>query len=301
MFSRGRAPCQKNFGRGGMFLEKYIERARHIEVQIFGDGAGRVVSLGERDCSTQRRNQKLIEETPAPGLSDTLRQRLFDAAIRLGQAVNYQSAGTVEFVLDVHTQEFYFLEVNTRLQVEHGVTEEVTGVDLVEWMIRQAANEDLELKAPLVQGASIQVRVYAEDPARQFRPSAGMLTQARFAASARVETWVEDGSLITPFYDPLLAKIITVGKDRAEALSGMQEALAATVIGGIESNLDYLRQLVADPLFALGGMTTRALDAFAYAPRTVEVLAAGTQTTVQDYPGRLGFWNVGVPAIGTDG
>jgi urea carboxylase len=290
--------AQKNFSRGGLFLEKYIERARHIEVQIFGDGAGRVIALGERDCSAQRRNQKLIEETPAPGLSDALRQRLVDSAIRLGKAVSYQSAGTVEFVFDAATEEFYFLEVNTRLQVEHGVTEEVTGVDLVEWMIRQAANDDFEFEAPPARGASIQVRLYAEDPARQFRPSAGLLTHARFAANARVETWVEDGSVVTPFYDPLLAKIITVGADRAAALSEMREALAGTVIGGIESNLDYLRQLVADPLFAGGGMTTRALDAFAYAPRTFEVLAAGTQTTVQDYPGRLKFWNVGVPPSG---
>jgi urea carboxylase len=290
--------AKKNFSRGGLFLEKYIERARHIEVQIFGDGAGQVIALGERDCSAQRRNQKLIEETPAPGLSDALRQRLVDSAIRLGKAVNYQSAGTVEFVFDTATEEFYFLEVNTRLQVEHGVTEEVTGVDLVEWMLRQAANDDFEFEAPPARGASIQVRLYAEDPARQFRPSAGLLTHARFAANARVETWVEDGSVVTPFYDPLLAKIITVGADRAAALSEMREALAGTVIGGIESNLDYLRQLVADPLFACGGMTTRALDAFAYAPRTFEVLTAGTQTTVQDYPGRLKFWNVGVPPSG---
>jgi urea carboxylase len=288
----------KNFGRGGLFLEKYIERARHIEVQIFGDGTGRVIALGERDCSTQRRHQKLIEETPAPGLSDALRQALFDSAVRLGQAVNYQSAGTVEFVLDALSQEFYFLEVNTRLQVEHGVTEEVTGVDLVEWMIRRAAQEDFELRAPPARGASMQVRLYAEDPHRQFRPSSGLLTHARFAAGARVETWVQDGSLVTPFYDPLLAKIITVGADRAAALAKMRDALGATLIAGIETNLEYLQQLIADPLFTGGAMTTRALDAFAYAPRSVEVLAAGTQTTVQDYPGRLGLWNVGVPPSG---
>jgi urea carboxylase len=288
----------KNFRRGGVFLEKYIERARHIEVQIFGDGAGQVIALGERDCSAQRRNQKLIEETPAPGLSEPTRRRLLDSAVRLGKAVNYQSAGTVEFVYDAAAEEFYFLEVNTRLQVEHGVTEEVTGVDLVEWMIRQAANEAFELRTPPARGASIQVRLYAEDPARQFMPSTGLLTHARFAANARVDTWVEDGSLVTPFYDPLLAKIITVGANRAAALGSMQEALAGTTIGGIETNLDFLRQLVADPLFASGGMTTRALDTFAYAPRTLEVLAAGTQTTIQDYPGRLKFWNVGVPPSG---
>src|SRR5216684_2782529 len=242
--------AKKNFSRGGQFLEKYIERARHIEVQLFGDGAGRVIALGERDCSAQRRNQKLIEENSGAGLSGVLRQRLFASAIRLGEAVDYQSAGTVEFV------------------------------------------------TPQPRGASIQVRLYAEDPARQFRPSSGLLTHARFPANARVETWVEDGSLVTPLYDPLLAKIITVGADRAAALSRMQEALAGTVIGGIESNLDYLRQLSVDPVFVSGGMTTRALDAFRYAPRTLEVLTAGTQTTIQDYPGRLGFWNVGVPPSG---
>ncbi len=206
-------PCSasrgKNFGGGGVFLEKYIERARHIEVQIFGDGAGRVVALGERDCSAQRRNQKLIEETPAPGLADAVRQGLLDAAVRLGRAVSYRSAGTVEFVLDVQTQEFYFLEVNTRLQVEHGVTEEVTGIDLVEWMIRLAAGERWALAAPTPRGVAIEVRIYAEDPAHQFRPSTGLLTHVRFDPMSRVETWVEDGTQVSPFYDPLLAKLIT--------------------------------------------------------------------------------------------
>jgi urea carboxylase len=290
--------AKKNFSRGGLFLEKYIERARHIEVQIFGDGAGRVIALGERDCSVQRRHQKLVEETPAPGVTDTVRRRIVASAIRLGEAVNYQSAGTVEFVFDAQSEEFYFLEVNTRLQVEHGVTEEVTGVDIVEWMIRQAANEDFEMKAPPPRGASIEVRLYAEDPGRQFRPSSGMLTHVRFPSKARVETWVQDGSLITPLYDPLLAKIVTSGPDRAVALSRMQEALAQTELAGIESNLGYLQQLVGDALFTSGGMTTRTLDSFAYAPRTVEVLAAGTQTTIQDYPGRVGYWNVGVPPSG---
>ncbi len=288
----------KNFGGGGVFLEKYIERARHIEVQIFGDGRGRVIALGERDCSAQRRPQKLIEETPAPGLLEPVRQGLLDAAVRLGRAVSYRSAGTVEFVFDTQTQQYYFLEVNTRLQVEHGITEEVTGIDLVEWMIRLAAGEELELAAPEPRGAAIEVRIYAEDPAHQFRPSAGLLTQARFDPKSRVETWVEDGTRVSPLYDPLLAKLITVGADRAAAMARMLEALSVSVISGIETNLHYLRQLLADPVFASGGMTTRALDDFAYAPRSVEVLAAGTQTTVQDYPGRIGFWNVGVPPSG---
>ncbi len=201
----------KSFSRGEVFLEKYIERARHIEVQIFGDGAGEVIALGERDCSAQRRNQKIIEETPAPGLSDAGRARLCESAVRLGAAVGYQSAGTVEFVYDTSTEESYFLEVNTRLQVEHGVTEEVTGVDLVEWMVRQAAGERFALRVPPPRGASMEVRLYAEDPARQFRPSSGLITQAQFAPDARVETWISDGTEVSALYDPLLAKIITAG------------------------------------------------------------------------------------------
>src|SRR5271165_35188 len=172
----------KSFSRGGVFLEKYIERARHIEVQIFGDGRGEVIALGERDCSTQRRNQKIIEETPAPGLPDATRSRLFECALRLGRAVNYESAGTVEFVYDTATQEFFFLEVNTRLQVEHGLTEEVTGVDLVEWMLRQAAGEPdvLDRFSGEIRGAAIEVRLYAEDPAQNYQPSSGTLTEVAF-------------------------------------------------------------------------------------------------------------------------
>jgi urea carboxylase len=290
--------AQKNFSRGGVFLEKFIERARHIEVQIFGDGAGRVIALGERDCSTQRRHQKIIEETPAPGLSVATRAQLHQSAVRLAEAVQYQSAGTVEYVYDNDAERFYFLEVNTRLQVEHGVTEEVLGIDLVEWMLRQAAGERLELAPPAPRGASIQVRVYAEDPAREFRPAAGLVTQARFPVDARVDTWIADGTEITPLYDPLLAKIITVGEDRREALGKLTAALSQTTIAGIETNLDYLRSLIEDPRFADGCMTTRALEGFAFAPRRVEVLSPGTQSTVQDYPGRIGYWSVGVPPSG---
>lgn len=290
--------ARKNFSEGGVFLERFIERARHIEVQIFGDGRGEVVALGERDCSVQRRNQKIIEETPASGLSQDQRARLHDTAIRLGRAVGYKSAGTVEFVYDVQRAEFYFLEVNTRLQVEHCVTEEVTGIDLVEWMIRVAANEPLRLSAAAPAGAAIQVRLYAEDPARGFRPSSGLLTRACFAGEARVDTWVEDGTTVTPYYDPLLAKIIVAGADRRAAVSKLKRALQNTEIAGIETNLDYLRQLVASEAFGAGAMSTRALETFTYQPRTLEVLSAGTQTTIQDYPGRLNHWNVGVPPSG---
>jgi urea carboxylase len=290
--------AQRNFSRGGVFLERFIGNARHIEVQIFGDGRGRVIALGERDCSVQRRNQKLIEETPAPGISEVLRARLAACAIRLGEAVGYASAGTVEFVFDTQSGEFYFLEVNTRLQVEHGVTEEVSGVDLVEWMVLAAAGAEFKLEAAQPIGVSMEARIYAENPARGFRPSSGLLTCAQFPADARVDTWVENGVTITPFYDPLLAKIIVKGKDRDAALANLQSALQATRLAGIDTNVEYLRQLVRSPEFMAGGMTTRALESFDYRPRSIEVLDAGTQTMIQDYPGRLGFWNVGVPPSG---
>jgi urea carboxylase len=178
------------------------------------------------------------------------------------------------------------------------VTEEVTGVDIVEWMIRQAAGDALPLGVPESRGAAIEVRVYAEDPARQFRPSTGLLTAARFPRDTRIETWVEDGTIVTPFYDPLLAKVISRGMDRPAAVAKLAQALSGTELAGIETNLQFLRQLVADPLFMAGGMTTRALDTFAYAPQSVEVLAAGTQTTIQDHPGRIGYWSIGVPPSG---
>ncbi|MDP9170762.1 MAG: 5-oxoprolinase/urea amidolyase family protein, partial [Acidobacteriota bacterium] len=285
------------FRDGGIYLEKFVSRARHIEVQIFGDGLGNVMELGERDCSVQRRNQKVIEETPAPALSESARGQLLECAVRLGKAVSYRSAGTVEFVYDADAGEFYFLEVNTRLQVEHGVTEEVTGADLVEWMVRGAAGEAMPAK-PANSGHSIQVRVYAEDPGKNFQPSAGVLTQVDFPAGARVETWVEPGTEVTPFYDPLVAKIIVKGADREEALGELRRALAQTRFAGIETNLDYLAQIAGSAEFAKGGVTTGFLKGFAYVARTVEVLDGGTMTTVQDYPGRLGYWNVGVPPSG---
>jgi urea carboxylase len=292
--------ARSNFKAGGLFLEKFVARARHIEVQIFGDGRGAVVALGERDCSAQRRNQKVIEETPAPGLAPELRARLAECAVRLGEAAGYENAGTVEFVLDGDRGEFYFLEVNTRLQVEHGVTEEVTGIDLVEWMVRQAAGELGPLAGfrPELRGAAIQVRLYSEDPGKNFQPSTGILTDVRFPSSARVETWIERGTEVSPFYDPLLAKIIVRGETRGEALARLAAALDETRVHGLETNLDYLRQVVAAPEFRAGRMTTRTLAGLRYAPATIDVLAGGTQTTVQDYPGRVGYWDVGVPPSG---
>lgn len=289
-----------NFKDAGLFLEKYVEQARHIEVQVFGDGRGGVIALGERDCSVQRRNQKVIEETPAPGLSDAQRSELHATAVRLAQAVNYRSAGTVEFVYDAKEGRFYFLEVNTRLQVEHGVTEQVSGVDLVAWMVQLAAGDLLPLPQlqPRLQGASIQVRLYAEDPGKNFQPSTGVLTEVVFPADARVDTWVERGAEVPAYYDPMLAKIIVTADDRAAALAKLQAALDATRIAGIETNLDYLRQIIRDQVFVQGRQVTRFLNGFAYRPHTVEVVEPGVQTTVQDWPARLGYWDVGVPPSG---
>jgi urea carboxylase len=303
---------QMNFGSSGLYLERFVSQARHIEVQIFGDGRGSVVALGERDCSLQRRNQKVIEETPAPGLSSTVREKMLEAAVRLGQAVSYRSAGTVEFVFnsaadsaadsagDSANGEFYFLEVNTRLQVEHGVTEEVTGTDLVEWMVRLAADEMPSLHEFNIRpsGVSIQARVYAEDPAKNFQPSAGRLSHVVWPETVRVETWVESGTEVTPFYDPLLAKIIVYGASRPEALDKLSSALRQCELAGMETNLRYLRQICDSPLFRAGVLTTSFLGEFSYHRSAIDVIEPGTQTTVQDYPGRLGFWHVGVPPSG---
>jgi urea carboxylase len=285
-----------NFKDAGLFIEKFVEEARHIEVQVFGDGQGQVIALGERDCSVQRRNQKVIEETPAPGLTDEQRHELHDTAVRLAKQVAYRSAGTVEFVYDAATGAFYFLEVNTRLQVEHGVS----GVDLVAWMVQLAAGDlpDLQSLQPVLKGASIQVRLYAEDPARGFQPSTGVLTEVVFPQEARVDTWVERGTDVPAYYDPMLAKIIVTADDRDAALAKLKAALDATRIAGIETNLAYLRQILRDPVFEQGRQVTRFLSTLSYSPKAFEVLDAGVQTTVQDWPGRLGHWDVGVPPSG---
>ncbi|MBM1143589.1 urea carboxylase [Alcanivorax sp. ZXX171] len=295
-----------NFSNDGVFLEKYIQRARHIEVQVFGDGQGGALALGERDCSAQRRHQKVLEETPAPDLPNKVRATLHDTARRLMEAVHYRNAGTVEFILDQDSHRFYFLEVNTRLQVEHGVTEQVYGVDLVDWMVRLAAGE-LPALAQLGGGLSprghaIQARLYAEDPNKDFQPSAGLLTAVEFPEAdgdaLRIDHWIEPGLTVSPYYDPMLAKLIVHRADRDAALQALEDALADTLVEGIETNRGYLRAVLADPVFRDGAMTTRYLNDFRYRPRTLDVLAGGTLTTVQDYPGRQGYWPVGVPPSG---
>ncbi|MGI6246877.1 MAG: urea carboxylase [Pseudochelatococcus sp.] len=292
--------AKASFGDARVYLERFVAKARHVEVQIFGDGKGRVVALGERDCSLQRRNQKVIEETPAPGLPDTVRGRLHAAAVALGERVSYESAGTVEFIYDPAREEFYFLEVNTRLQVEHPVTEAVFGIDLVEWMIRQAAGEDVltgkENLRP--RGAAIEARVYAEMPHADFRPSAGLLTEVVFPQAARVDGWIETGTEVTPYYDPMLAKVIVGGESRAAAIAALENALADTSIAGIETNLEYLKAIAASDLFRRGDVATTALKDFAFVPDVIEVIAPGAQSSLQELPGRLGLWHVGVPPSG---
>lgn len=288
------------FSDAGVFLERCIDRARHVEVQIFGDGRGTVVALGERDCSLQRRNQKVVEETPAPGLSPATRDALLASAVRLGRLVNYRSAGTVEYIYDVTQQAFYFLEVNTRLQVEHPVTECVTGLDLVECMLKVAAGDEIDWprlqQAP--QGAAIEVRLYAEDPLKNFQPSPGLLTAVSFPTGVRIDSGIETGSEVSSFYDPMVAKLIVHADSREAALAKMQQALDATQLHGIATNLDYLRQIVATEAFHSGTVWTRFLDSFTPAAPVIEVLQPGTFSSIQDYPGRLGYWDIGVPPSG---
>ncbi|RRV42455.1 urea carboxylase [Pseudomonas sp. o96-267] len=297
---------QNNFSDSGVFIEKYIQRARHLEVQVFGDGQGEVLALGVRDCSVQRRNQKVLEETPAPNLPAGMADELCAAAIKLAKAVNYRSAGTVEFVYDSEAERFYFLEVNTRLQVEHGVTEQVWGVDLVRWMIELAAGDlpPLSELAKTLQpsGHAIQARLYAEDPGRDFQPSPGLLTAVQFpeadGKALRIDTWVEAGCEIPPYFDPMIAKLITWQPTREQASAALDKALGDSVLYGVECNRDYLRQILADAPFASGSPWTRCLENLVYQATTFEVLSAGTQTSVQDFPGRLGYWAVGVPPSG---
>lgn len=290
---------QNFFSDSGVFLERFVDNARHVEVQIFGDGNGNVLALGERDCSLQRRNQKVVEETPAPNLPTATREQLLAASVSLGKMVNYRSAGTIEYIYDPARDEFYFLEVNTRLQVEHPITEACTGVDLVEWMILTAAGIPPKLDIDITpKGAAIEVRLYAEDPVRDFQPSPGVLTDVVFSDSARIDTWVSTGTEVSPYYDPMIAKIIVYGTDRVDAINKMHKALNETRAAGIATNLDYLRQIIASDFFASGEVATNKLASFHYLPPVVEVLQPGTYTSVQDYPGRVGLWSIGVPPSG---
>lgn len=245
-----------------MLIEKLIENPRHIEVQLMADHHGNVVHLFERDCSIQRRHQKIIEEAPAPNLNPTLRQALYDAAINVAKAINYRGAGTVEFL--VTSTNVYFMEMNTRLQVEHPVTEMITGLDLVAWQLQIAAGEKLPKPQEEihVRGHAIECRIYAEDPANDFLPSIGQLRylEEPRGEGVRIETGVEKNDTISQYYDPMISKLVTYGDDREEALHRMQQALTHYLIGGISSNLNFLRAVLKTPAFIQANLTTDFLN-----------------------------------------
>jgi acetyl-CoA carboxylase biotin carboxylase subunit len=252
------------FGDDHMLLEKYFEQARHVEVQVLGDSHGNLVHLFERECSIQRRHQKLVEESPSPAVGEELRREMTAAAVAVAREVGYHSAGTVEFLLDRHGR-FYLLEMNTRLQVEHPVSESVTGVDLAAWQIRIAAGEPLGFgqQELALHGHAIECRVYAEDPARGFLPSAGRIAlyRAPSGPGIRCDDGLATGSVVPAQYDALLAKVIASGWDRDTAVRRMTQALAGTVVLGVTTNVPYLQDIVAHPAFQAGETTTAFLDA----------------------------------------
>jgi urea carboxylase len=303
-FERVKRAAATSFAATGVFLERLVRHARHVEVQVFGDGGGRVLILGDRDCTLQRRNQKVIEEAPAPNLPSSVRELLHDSTSRLCSRASYRSAGTVEFVYDSERGEASFLEVNARLQVEHTVTEEVFGVDLVEWMLRLASGDDSMFdfavgdRADAGKRHAIQARLYAEDPAAGYRPSAGTITEALLPDDVRVDHWIETGTEITSTYDPLLAKVIATGATRQQAVERLSAALERTRIAGIQTNRGLLVAALGHPGFTAGTHTTNTLGAVSDPSPRIEVERAGTITTVQSWPGRLGLWHVGVPPSG---
>jgi acetyl-CoA carboxylase biotin carboxylase subunit len=252
------------FGDARIYLEHYIDGGRHIEVQVLGDGEGRVIQIGERDCSVQRRYQKLIEETPAPGLSAALRDSLQQAAVRFAQRLGFRGAGTVEFIVDAQREAFYFLEMNARIQVEHPVTEAVTGIDLIAEQIAIAEGTGLRLRQSAVRpmGCAIECRVNAEDYRNDFRPSPGRVRDVAWPSGEgiRVDSHVVPGSSIPPFYDSLMGKIIASGPDRATAMARLRRAIAATRISGVKSNLGFHSAALDDSEFQTGGVDTGFVD-----------------------------------------
>jgi urea carboxylase len=304
-FDRVSRLASSAFASTGVFLERLVRPARHVEVQVFGDGAGRVAVLGDRDCSLQRRNQKVIEEAPAPGLPPAVREQVHAAARSLATSVAYRSAGTVEFVYDPVRGEASFLEVNARLQVEHPVTEEVYGIDLVEQMLRLAGLGPSGVAAfigarHVPRGHAVEARVYAEDPNHGGRPSTGLVTSAAWPAGpgVRVDSWIEAGLEVSPSYDPMLAKVIAHAPDRDAALDALGSALRDTAVDGVTTNLGLLRAAARRSDVRSVSHSTSTLDGLTDPEPRIDVLEGGTLTTVQDWPGRLGYWQVGVPPSG---
>jgi acetyl-CoA carboxylase, biotin carboxylase subunit len=260
-YETARTRAERFFGNPDILLERYVERARHVEIQILGLADGTVVALGERDCSVQRRHQKIVEETPSTGVGPELRSRMLAAAVRAGEAVGYRGAGTVECLVDPVAQEFVFLEMNTRLQVEHPVTELVTGIDLVEQQLLVAAGEPVTFTAEPPRGHAIEFRVYAEDPKR-FLPSPGEIKVWEEPAGdvIRVDSGYRAGNKVTPFYDPLLAKLCVYGPDRAQALATARAAVEGFTIEGPKTNLAFFTELLANPEFVSGDYDTGLVD-----------------------------------------
>jgi acetyl-CoA carboxylase, biotin carboxylase subunit len=258
-FGTARSRAERFFGSPAILLERFMARARHVEIQILGLNDGQILTLGERDCSVQRRHQKVAEETPSPGVSAALRERMCQAAVRAGEAVGYRGAGTVECLVDTETHDFVFLEMNTRLQVEHPVTEMVTGIDLVEQQFLIAAGDDVSFDTESVayEGHACEFRVYAEDP-RRFLPSPGTITEWAEPAGAgiRVDAGYQAGNQVTPFYDPLLAKLCVHGASRAEALSRARDAVASFRITGLKTNLPFHAELLDSGEFGSGSYDT---------------------------------------------
>ncbi len=261
-FQLARSEALSAFGNGDVYVEKFLERPRHVEFQVLGDSKGKVIHLGERDCSVQRRHQKLIEEAPCPVMTPELRERMGEAAVRGAQAINYVGAGTVEMLLDTDGS-FYFMEMNTRIQVEHPVTEMLTGVDLVKEQIRVAAGEPLTVtELPIFRGHVIECRVNAEDPARNFQPSPGRIDAFHLPGGpgVRVDTHVYAGYTVPPYYDSLLAKLIVQGRDRPEAIRRMQIALESFVVEGVTTTIPFLARVMQHPNFMAGDVHTKFLE-----------------------------------------
>ena len=299
-FAEALQSCQReaksSFGNDHVLIEKYITKPRHIEVQVFGDNHGNAVYLFERDCSLQRRHQKVVEEAPAPGMGDAMRKAMGEAAVKAAKAIRYSGAGTIEFIVDVagglKADQFYFMEMNTRLQVEHPVTEMITGQDLVEWQLRVAAGEMLpsqqdQLK---ISGHSFEVRLYAEDPANQFLPQIGRLTEFTVTGDVRVDTGVETGDAVSIHYDPMIAKLIVHGENRDAALTKMSQALSGLVLTGLNSNQEFLSHVFRHPVFIEGDVDTGFIaryedalipDNYGYASPRELALAAVTVMTPQ--------------------
>ena len=266
MLDSARSEAKTAFGNDAVLVEKFVTNPRHIEIQVFGDSHGNAVHLFERDCSLQRRHQKVIEEAPAPDMTNEVRAAMGAAAVRAAQAIGYSGAGTVEFIVDgsgpLRTDGFWFMEMNTRLQVEHPVTEMITGQDLVEWQLRVAAGEPLPRKQEelSINGWAFEARLYAEDVPKGFLPATGTLTHLSFPASARAETGVRAGDTITPFYDPMIAKLVVHGADRTQALQALRQALAQTEVAGAVTNLQFLSKLAAQAAFSRGDVDTGLID-----------------------------------------